>query len=393
MEKHKLIVHHVGSRGGWSDLSLDVFGDDVFFVLYDADADSVDVDEVNFKGDKIDHKFMAVALSNTSEKKTLFITRDPCASGLFPINKKFGDFIITNAGINYSIRKSCELREKRIVDCTTLDNLYINHDEAPDFLSLDTQGSEYDILRGASKLLDSKILGIRAEVEFAEIYKDQKLFDSIFSYLIEKGFVYVGLENSCPTYYADSIDGIRGQGLMLCGDAVFLKDHKTILDSSINNNDKLIKLYKLAATALCFNLLDYAYKILKDADNLYGLTPVSSTSYQELCIEYYREYKKLMQSKKPQQKYYGSLEESDRYKHTKAIKKSLKPYKMLLKPAQISYRGLRKLGKLGKRILVGISYTVLPLDSIEKILLDHGLENQANTQKKARINHKFKIHS
>ena len=47
---------------------------------------------------------------------------------------------------------------------------YSQNVTALDFIKIDTQGSELEILRGASDLLKS-VIGIEVEVEFIELYK------------------------------------------------------------------------------------------------------------------------------------------------------------------------------------------------------------------------------
>ncbi len=45
-----------------------------------------------------------------------------------------------------------------------------------DFLSLDVQGTKYDILEGAKDFLLNNCIGIQLEVEFVKLYQDQKTF-------------------------------------------------------------------------------------------------------------------------------------------------------------------------------------------------------------------------
>ncbi len=53
-----------------------------------------------------------------------------------------------------------------------------------DILKLDTQGSEYQILEGASKMLNNKLISmIYMEIILVETYKNQKLFPEITDFL------------------------------------------------------------------------------------------------------------------------------------------------------------------------------------------------------------------
>lgn len=67
-----------------------------------------------------------------------------------------------------------------------------------DAIKLDTQGSELDILRGASRALSSCTL-IEIEVEFNPIYEGQNLFCDVDRFLRDRGFVCGEYLNSCIT--------------------------------------------------------------------------------------------------------------------------------------------------------------------------------------------------
>lgn len=56
-----------------------------------------------------------------------------------------------------------------------------------DYMKLDVQGSELDVLEGGEKLLES-VVAMQIEVAFAEIYRGQPLFADIDPYLRKRGF-------------------------------------------------------------------------------------------------------------------------------------------------------------------------------------------------------------
>jgi hypothetical protein len=57
-----------------------------------------------------------------------------------------------------------------------------------DYIKLDTQGSELDILRGALRVLETTRI-IDLEVEFNPIYENQPLFSDVDFFLRSRGFV------------------------------------------------------------------------------------------------------------------------------------------------------------------------------------------------------------
>src|SRR5207248_2510884 len=63
-----------------------------------------------------------------------------------------------------------------------------------DFIKLDTQGSELDILQGAGFLLDD-CLGLQLEVMFSPLYEGQPLFADVDTYLRSRGFVLWRLDS------------------------------------------------------------------------------------------------------------------------------------------------------------------------------------------------------
>ena len=62
-----------------------------------------------------------------------------------------------------------------------------------DFLKLDTQGNELDILQSAENLLNS-VGVIKTEVEFLPLYEGQPLFFDVAKFLTENGFEFVDFQ-------------------------------------------------------------------------------------------------------------------------------------------------------------------------------------------------------
>jgi FkbM family methyltransferase len=70
-----------------------------------------------------------------------------------------------------------------------------NQIKSPGLLKLDVQGFEYEALLGCDTLLDS-FDSIYCECSFVELYKGQRLVDSIISLLQNKGFILKGFYNT-----------------------------------------------------------------------------------------------------------------------------------------------------------------------------------------------------
>ena len=60
--------------------------------------------------------------------------------------------------------------------------------QQPDFLKIDAQGFELNILNGCGSCLDN-IIGIRLETQFRPVYKGQATFGDIYSFLSKRKFI------------------------------------------------------------------------------------------------------------------------------------------------------------------------------------------------------------
>ena len=95
-----------------------------------------------------------------------------------------------------------------------------------DFLKLDVQGGELDVLHGAGRILED-VLVVHTEVEFVELYKGQPLFAEIDQRLRKSGFVFhkfSGIEGRAfkPLVVKNDVNASLSQ--MLWADAVYVKD-------------------------------------------------------------------------------------------------------------------------------------------------------------------------
>lgn len=80
-------------------------------------------------------------------------------------------------------------------------------------LKIDVQGYELEVLKGANDLINHVDL-IIVETSFAELYKNQPLYDDIYQYLVAKSFRYIG-------NFGQFTNPETGE--ILQGDSIFLK--------------------------------------------------------------------------------------------------------------------------------------------------------------------------
>lgn len=136
---------------------------------------------------------------------------------------------------------------------------------AADFIKLDTQGSELDILEGGQKAL-SGVFGVQVEVEFAPLYEKQPLFRDVDSFMNDHGFQLMDLRRSYWKRKAHC--QFIGKGQLIFADALYSRSLESFADmlSKIRGTASVVpKIYKCVLTCLIYEMYDYAIAVLNYA--------------------------------------------------------------------------------------------------------------------------------
>lgn len=163
-------------------------------------------------------QYVAAVLGRARERRRFHLTRNPsCASLLEPNHALMGEF--AHVADFFPVDRISDVDTIPLDDC-----LASNGVPHVDFLELDTQGSELDVLRGAEQLLRDSIIGLQIEVEFAPMYVDQPLFADVDAFLRARGFQLYDLSRYRIRRTAlDASVPTRGQ--LLWGHALYFRDH------------------------------------------------------------------------------------------------------------------------------------------------------------------------
>src|SRR5205823_5272419 len=101
---------------------------------------------------------------------------------------------------------------------------YSNQPQFGEFIKLDTQGTEYEILTGAKETLSDRTVALLVEVWYCQVYDSQKLFSDIELFLRSLGFSFYGASvHYRSRKFLDKRRHITKER-PLWADAVFLKD-------------------------------------------------------------------------------------------------------------------------------------------------------------------------
>lgn len=107
-----------------------------------------------------------------------------------------------------------------------------------DFLKVDTEGTELEVLEGAERQLGGPVMGVRVNVNFQPAYKGQALFPDIHGYLVAKGFFLLNLDyfgRGVPCYGLvrnpdPLMPDTERYGVLVASDGVWLKRYRQVRD-------------------------------------------------------------------------------------------------------------------------------------------------------------------
>ncbi|MBN8530421.1 MAG: FkbM family methyltransferase [Alphaproteobacteria bacterium] len=181
-------------------------------------------------------------------KATFHIAAYPGCSSLYEADPAMIDLfqgIGASTGGNFTVVRTCEVDTKKLDDIADV--------PPPDFIKLDIQGGELNVLKNATKALESAMV-IEIETEFVPLYKNQPLFGDIQVLLREHGFVLhkmLDMAGRCFKPLLNNGNPYLPMSQLLWADSVFVKDFTkmdryspdqllktaTILNDVYNSND------------------------------------------------------------------------------------------------------------------------------------------------------------
>lgn len=123
-----------------------------------------------------------IAIDNTSGYKTFYTNEYSPGSSLLKVSKKGKTrYPFLSESTGHKVRTS------------TLDGYFENIKlKGTVILKIDTQGTEYNILKSGEKTL-KKIDIIHIEIGFDQLYENQACFEDIYKLLTNRGFTYKGV--------------------------------------------------------------------------------------------------------------------------------------------------------------------------------------------------------
>jgi FkbM family methyltransferase len=202
-------------------------------------------------------RFLPIALWSQQTEVEVHVAATPSCSSVHPPNDallrqfatEHGDPRTTRATVRYPARTLDESLEAEGVSC--------------DFLKIDTQGSEWEIVCGASRTLKDHALGALIETWTAEVHRGQRLTGAVMSQMHELGFQLfdVGVAAAWRRR-RDAQMPLMDKAQVVGLDLLYLRDPSSMIDPRGSELQAL----KAAALAEVFGFPGFALELLESAE-------------------------------------------------------------------------------------------------------------------------------
>ncbi len=201
--------------------------------------------------------YINAALWREPASLSLNVARDPGTSSVLEPNLPFLR--------RFPRAERFEVAHQFPVTADSLDRLLAAHGiEDPDFLKIDTQGSEFAVIEGARTTLASAILGAEIEVQLAPLYRGQATFGAIDEAMRTAGLQLFDLR---PAYWKRAAGADYGgpKGQLVFGDALYLRTEESLnteLERTADAGQRTSKLLRALSVSLLYGYVDYAIELL-----------------------------------------------------------------------------------------------------------------------------------
>ncbi|MDO8788017.1 MAG: FkbM family methyltransferase [Sulfuritalea sp.] len=149
--------------------------------------DTVEAERLRSKLDKTVFEIFETALDSSEGERTFHLLKHRGLSSFLKPDLTSECFRRLKPG-QAEIEREIKIRTR------TIDAVMAERNINVDFLKVDTEGTEHDVIEGAAAQLEDCILGVRSSCNFQPCFIGQKLFSETHDFLLSKDFVLLNLD-------------------------------------------------------------------------------------------------------------------------------------------------------------------------------------------------------
>ena len=260
----KITVADVGARYGihpnWSD-----YNGPIHYIAFEPDEQEAARLEKKYSGNNsFDYTVLSKALDKFDGDRDFHLLRH---RGLSSCLKP----LLESECFRHLKPNQAEIDQIISMPVQRLDTIAAEIGKQIDFLKVDTEGTEQDVIEGAGALLDAEVLGIRSSCNFQPCFGKQKLFHETQSFLLDKGFVLLNLDYLGYGYprlglfrKPDPTDRENSRyGTLVACDGVWIKSEET-LENTFSGDDLTVATMKVSAFCFLNNAPDVGIDMFKN---------------------------------------------------------------------------------------------------------------------------------
>ena len=251
LKNEKIVALDVGAQGGFNS-------DNFFPSKYNRFFEDILVEPIKSEAEKFENKKFTInkGLWSKEEKKKLYILENRLgSSSMYKPSEEFFDLhnLKKEEYDNYKITRTIE------IDCDTLTNQLIKLKvNKLDYLKIDTQGAELEILKGIG---DYRPLLIKVETHFYSMYKNVPSWHKLNNFLYELNYTLIDLKGI----------GSHSSRIPAEADLIFIPNFNNEIGKRLimNNRDKFISLMLIFGQLKLLQVIMNKFQIdLKELEKL-----------------------------------------------------------------------------------------------------------------------------
>ena len=247
LKDNHLVIADIGSTGGLDSKW--------YPILNGLKVYAFDPDERSFNKTLENLVVINSALWSGHKKLEIYLTKFPSASSVFKPNTYLLDKFL-----NYECHEIIGSAE---VNAITLDEALMGLNTL-DFIKIDTEGADLEILFGAKNFLKSTVLGMQIEVQFIERNIGSPLFSDIDPVVRASGYWLLELKKQ-SWIRRSNIFNVQSVPQLIWADAIYMiSDVEALKRASIlTDNERKSFLKKIVVLSANFNYYDYAHEMIE----------------------------------------------------------------------------------------------------------------------------------